>query len=288
MKNRRILTIQDISCFGKCSLTVALPLLSAMGVETVILPTAMLSTHTLFKGFTCKDLSDQLIPVTEHWKKEGITFDAIYTGYLGTEEEIDTVLRIIEEFRTEKTMVFIDPAMGDNGKLYPAFDEHYAKKNASLCAAADIADPNITEASYLTGIPYRENYPESYVRDMLRAMAELGTRVPVLTGVSLSEGKTGAMGYDTEKDEFFAYQNDRIPAAYHGTGDIFSSVLAGALVLGMERSDALKIAADYTALTIDRTRKNPENPWYGVDFEATIPRLVDMLREAKITVDKGE
>ena len=288
MKNRRILTIQDISCFGKCSLTVALPLLSAMGVETVILPTAMLSTHTLFKGFTCKDLSDQLIPVTEHWKKEGITFDAIYTGYLGTEEEIDTVLRIIEEFRTEKTMVFIDPAMGDNGKLYPAFDEHYAKKNASLCAAADIADPNITEASYLTGIPYRENYPESYVRDMLRAMAELGTRVPVLTGVSLSEGKTGAMGYDTEKDEFFAYQNDKIPAAYHGTGDIFSSVLAGALVLGMERSDALKIAADYTALTIDRTRKNPENPWYGVDFEATIPRLVDMLREAKITVDKGE
>ena len=288
MKNRRILTIQDISCFGKCSLTVALPLLSAMGVETVILPTAMLSTHTLFKGFTCKDLSDQLIPVTEHWKKEGITFDAIYTGYLGTEEEIDTVLRIIEEFRTEKTMVFIDPAMGDNGELYPAFDEHYAKKNASLCAAADIADPNITEASYLTGIPYRENYPESYVRDMLRAMAELGTRVPVLTGVSLSEGKTGAMGYDTEKDEFFAYQNDRIPAAYHGTGDIFSSVLAGALVLGMERSDALKIAADYTALTIDRTRKNPENPWYGVDFEATIPRLVDMLREAKITVDKGE
>ncbi len=279
--NKRILTIQDISCFGKCSLTVALPLLSAMGVETVILPTALLSTHTLFKGFTCKDLSDQLIPITDHWKKEGITFDAIYTGYLGTEEEIDTVLRIIDEFRTKDTMVIIDPAMGDNGRLYPAFDEHYAKKNASLCAVADIADPNITEASYLTGLPYRETYPEEYAREMLRAMAGLGTRMPILTGVSLQEGKTGAMGYDTEKDEFFAYQNERIPAAYHGTGDIFSSVLAGALVQGLERTDALKIAADYTALTIDETRRNPENPWYGVDFEVTIPRLVDMLRTAK-------
>ena len=274
---KRILTIQDISCFGKCSLTVALPLLSAMGIETVILPTAMLSTHTLFKGFTCKDLSDQLIPITSHWKQEGITFDAIYTGYLGTEEEIDTIIGIIDAFRNDRTLVFIDPAMGDNGKLYPAFDEHYAKKNADLCAVADIADPNITEASFLTGLPYREHYTEDYVREMLLALADLGTKMPVLTGVSLSEGKTGAMGYDTEKKEFFSYQNERVPAAYHGTGDIFSSVLAGAFVLGVGRADALKIAADYTALTIAETLKNPGNPWYGVDFERAIPYLIDLL-----------
>lgn len=279
---KRILTIQDISCFGKCSLTVALPLLSAMGIETVILPTAMLSTHTLFKGFTCKDLSDQLIPVTSHWKQEGITFDAIYTGYLGTEEEIDTVIGIIDAFRNEHTLVFIDPAMGDNGKLYPAFDEHYAKKNAALCAVADIADPNITEAAFLTGLPYREHYTEDYVREMLLALAALGTKTPILTGVSLSEGKTGAMGYDAEKKEFFNYQNDRIPAAYHGTGDIFSSVLAGAFVLGVGRADALKIAADYTALTIAETLKNPGNPWYGVDFEKTIPALVGSLSPYKV------
>ena len=279
---KRILTIQDISCFGKCSLTVALPLLSAMGIETVILPTAMLSTHTLFKGFTCKDLSDQLIPITSHWKQEGITFDAIYTGYLGTEEEIDTVIGIIDAFRNDRTLVFIDPAMGDNGKLYPAFDEHYAKKNADLCAVADIADPNITEASFLTGLPYREHYTEDYVREMLLALADLGTKMPVLTGVSLSEGKTGAMGYDTEKKEFFSYQNERVPAAYHGTGDIFSSVLAGAFVLGVGRADALKIAADYTALTIAETLKNPGNPWYGVDFEKTIPALVGSLSPYKV------
>ena len=278
---KRILTIQDISCFGKCSLTVALPLLSAMGIETVILPTAVLSTHTLFKGFTCKDLSDQLTPITNHWKQEGITFDAIYTGYLGTEEEIDTVLGIIDAFRNDSTLVFIDPAMGDNGKLYPAFNEHYAKKNAGLCAAAGIADPNITEASFLTGLPYREHYTEDYVREMLLALAALGTKTPILTGVSLSEGKTGAMGYDAEKKEFFNYQNDRIPAAYHGTGDIFSSVLAGAFVLGIDRTDALKIAADYTALTIAETLKNPGNPWYGVDFEETIPALVSSLSPYK-------
>ena len=274
---KRILTIQDISCFGKCSLTVALPLISAMGIETVILPTAVLSTHTLFKGFTCKDLSDQLTPITDHWKQEGITFDAICTGYLGTEEEIDTVIGIINTFRSDHTLVFIDPAMGDNGKLYPAFNEHYAKKNADLCAVADIADPNITEAAFLTGLPYRETYTEDYIREMLLALAGLGTKTPILTGVSLSEGKTGAMGYDSAKKEFFHYQNDRIPAAYHGTGDIFSSVLAGAFVLGVERTEALKIAADYTALTIAETLKNPENPWYGVDFEATIPTLVKVL-----------
>ena len=275
---KKILTIQDISCFGKCSLTVALPLLSSMGIETVILPTAVLSTHTLFKDFTCKDLSDQLVPITDHWKKEGFTFDAIYTGYLGTEEEIDTVISIIENFRNESTLVFIDPAMGDNGKLYPAFNEHYAKKNAGLCAVADIADPNITEASYLTGLPYKETYTEDYVKELLLALAAIGTKIPILTGVSLSEGKTGAMGYDADRKEFFHYQNDRIPAAYHGTGDIFSSVLAGAFVLGIDRTNALKIAADYTAHTIAETLKNPENPWYGVDFEATIPELIDSIK----------
>lgn len=278
---KRILTIQDISCFGKCSLTVALPILSAMGIETAILPTAVLSTHTLFQGFTCKDLSDQLKPITDHWKKEKITFDAIYTGYLGTEEEIDTVIGIIESFRNENTLVFIDPAMGDNGKLYPAFNEHYARKNADLCAIADIADPNITEAAYLTGLPYRESYTEEYVKELLLALAAIGTKTPILTGVSLSEGKTGAMGYDSKRKEFFRYQNDRIPAAYHGTGDIFSSVLAGAFVRGIDRADALKIAADYTALTIAETLKNPENPWYGVDFEATIPALVNSLMQTE-------
>lgn len=274
---KRILTIQDISCLGKCSITIALPLISAMGVETVILPTALLSTHTMFTGFTVKDLEDQLIPITEHWKKEKVTFDAIYTGYLGTEEEIDTVKKIIADFRTEDTLVFVDPAMGDNGKLYPAFDNHYALKNAELCAVADIIVPNITEAAFMTGADYKEEYDKAYIEDLLQRLAGLGAKTVALTGVSLSEGKTGVMGYDTLKKEYFSYQNDRIPTSYHGTGDVFSSTTVGALMNEISWQDSLKIAADYTAHTIDVTRNNPKQPWYGVDFEATLPDLLKTL-----------
>ena len=276
---KRIMTIQDISCLGKCSLTVALPLISSMGVETVILPTAMLSTHTMFQGFTVKDLEDQLIPITEHWKKEKVHFDAIYTGYLGTEKEIDTVKKIIEDFRTENTVVFVDPAMGDNGRLYPAFDENYAAKNATLCGIADIIVPNITEAAFMTGSEYKEVYDIDYIKDLLKKLELLGAKTVALTGVSLEDGKTGVMGYDTVKQEYFLYQNTRIPTAYHGTGDIFSSVTIGSMMNGISWKDSLKIAADYTAHTIDITRNNPADPWYGVDFEATIPDLIDELKK---------
>ena len=276
---KRILTIQDISCLGKCSLTVALPLISAMGTEAVILPTAILSTHTMFKNFTVKDLSDQIEPIAAHWKSEGVTFDAIYTGYLGTEEEIETVKKLIEDFRTPDTLVFIDPAMGDNGRLYPAFNEAYAAKNATLCGIGDVIVPNITEAAFMTGAEYREKYDEAYVKDLLLRLTALGAKTAVLTGVSLSEGKTGVMGYESETGRFFSYQNDRIPTAYHGTGDIFSSVAVGGCMAGLPLDDAMKLAADYTARTIEVTMKNPKKPWYGVDFEAVIPWLVNELQD---------
>ena len=274
---KKVLTIQDISCFGKCSLTIALPVISAMGVETVILPTAVLSTHTMFKNFTVKDLTDQLLPIVNHWKSEGITFDAIYTGYLGSAEEIEITKQIFDMFKTDDTMIFIDPVMADNGKLYPAFDENYAKLNAGLCAAADIIVPNITEACFMTDSEYREEYDEAYVLDLLHKLAGLGAKTAVLTGVSLSEGKTGIYGLDTVTGKTFIYQNDRVNASYHGTGDLFSSVAVGAAVQGMPLLDAFRIAADYTALTIEETLKSPEKPWYGVDFETTIPKLLHML-----------
>ncbi len=274
---KRILTIQDISCFGKCSITVALPVLSAMGIETVILPTAVLSTHTMFKNFTVKDLTDQLIPITDHWKSESIHFDAIYTGYLGSAEEIEIVKKIFEEFGGEDTKIFIDPVMADNGKMYPAFDETYAALNAKLCGLADIIVPNITEACFMTGIEYKETYDEAYVKELLAGLAKLGAKEVVLTGVSLSEGKTGVYGLNTVTGETTIYQNDRVNASFHGTGDIFSSVLFGAITRGIPMADAFRIAADYTADTIRVTLENPENPWYGVDFEATLPQLVKTL-----------
>ena len=277
---KRILTIQDISCFGKCSITVALPLISAMGVETAILPTAVLSTHTLFQGFTVRDLTDQLLPIVRHWQKEIIHFDAIYTGYLGSAEAISIAKEIFAMFRTENTQIFVDPVMADNGKMYPAFDESYALQNAALCAGADIIVPNITEACFMTGTEYRVQYDRKYIEDLLKKLVELGTKTVMLTGVSLSPGKTGVMALDQDSG-YFSYQNDHVDASYHGTGDIFSSVCIGALTLGYPLRTAAEIAADYTAETIRATLDNPEHPWYGVDFEATIPSLLSRLKDLR-------
>ena len=274
---KRILTVQDISCLGKCSITIALPLISAMGVETVILPTAVLSTHTMFKNFTVTDLTDALMPIVEHWKSENVHFDAIYTGYLGSAQEIEIAKTIFREFKSDDTLIFVDPVMADNGKLYPAFDGTYAKLNAGLCGEADIIVPNITEACFMTDTEYRETYDEAYIKDLLGKLSKLGARHAVLTGVSLSAGKTGVYGYDAKEDTSFIYQNDLVDAKYHGTGDVFSSVTVGALMRGMSMEDAFRIAADYTADTIRETLKNPGKPWYGVDFEATIPQLLRSL-----------
>lgn len=274
---KRILTIQDISCLGKCSLTVALPVISAMGVETVILPTAVLSTHTMFKNFTVKDLTDQLVPITEHWKQEGVHFDAIYTGYLGSDEEIEIVKQIFKDFKDDDTLIFVDPVMADHGKLYPAFDESYAKHNATLCSQADVIVPNVTEACLMTDTEYREEYDEAYVKNLLDKLAALGSKVVVLTGIGLADGKNGVYGLDTRTGDYFSYQNDHVDAAYHGTGDVFSSVSVGGIVRGLSLKDAFALAADYTADTIRATLKNPKKPWYGVDFETTIPELVSGL-----------
>ncbi len=273
---KRVLTIQDISCLGKCSLTIALPVISALGAETVILPTAVLSTHTMFKNFTCKDLSDQIGPIAAHWKSEGVAFDAIYTGYLGTAEQVDQIKELFRNFRGEDTVIIVDPVMADNGKLYPAFDMDYVKKNAELCAEADIIVPNITEAALMTGMEYREEYDVAYVKELLAGLNELGAGISVLTGVSLEKGKTGVMGYERETGEYYIYQNQRIDASYHGTGDLFSSTCVGEILKGRNWRDAMRIAADYTAHTIEVTLENPDKPWYGVDFEATIPDLLAM------------
>ena len=274
---KRILTIQDISCVGKCSLTVALPIISAMGVEAAILPTAVLSTHTMFKNFTVKDLTDQIKPITNHWKQEGVDFGAIYTGYLGSFEQIDLMKELFDEFKTESNILFVDPAMADNGKLYPAFDEAFAKYMATLCGKADIIVPNITEACFMTGMEYRTEYDEDYIKDMLNNLCQLGAKISLLTGVSFEEGKTGVMGYDSEKEEYFYYSHAKLPVSYHGTGDIFSSTCVGAMMNGMDWKDAAKVAADYTAECIRLTLEDPSKPWYGVNFEQAIPYLVKRI-----------
>ena len=275
-KIKRVLSIQDISCLGKCSQTIALPVLSALGSEAVMLPTALLSTHTMFKNFTFKDLSDQIEPIINHWKSEGVKFDAVYTGYIGSEAQIEQVKNIFKEFKDKDTLIFIDPVMADNGKLYPAFDMNYVKKNVELCACADIIVPNITEACFMTGVEYKEKYDENYIKLLLDKLNALGAKINLLTGVSLEDGKTGVMGYDNIKGEYYLYQNKRINAVYHGTGDLFSSVCVGEILKGLDWRDAARIAADYTAHTIEVTLESPEKPWYGVNFEETLPELLKL------------
>lgn len=276
---KRILTIQDISCVGKCSITVALPVISAMGVETAIIPTAVLSTHTMFKNFTCKDLEDQINPITDHWLDEKLDFDAIYTGYIATAEQLEIVAGVFDKFKTDKNVIIVDPVMADNGKLYPAFNEAFAGKMAEvLCSKADIILPNITEASFMTGMEYKEVYDEAYIKEMLGKLADLGAKISILTGVGFKDGKTGAYGYDRINNEYFYYENDRIDAIFHGTGDIFASTFTGALMNGLDWKEALPISADYTAKCIDATLKDREGGcWYGVEFEKEIPYLLKRL-----------
>ena len=277
---KRIVSIQDISCLGKCSLTVALPILSAMGVECAIVPTAVLSTHTMFQNFTCKDLSDQIAPIAAHWQAEHVTFDAIYTGYLASKEQIGDVCRFFDAFKTEDNLIVVDPVMADNGKLYPAFGPDFPAEMAKVCAKADLIVPNLTEASLLTGLPYRTEQDEGYIREMLLALSRLGPRYAALTGVSFEGGRLGVMYYDKAADTFGSYFNEHLPASFHGTGDVFASTCVGALMNGLSLGDALSLAADYTVECIRLTLAAPDAKWYGVEFESAIPYLVHRL-EAK-------
>ena len=273
---KRVASIQDISCLGRCSLTVALPVISAMGVECAIVPTAVLSTHTMFKNFTCIDLTDQILPIAAHWKREGIHFDAIYTGYLASGEQIGDVLTFFDEMKSDDTLLFVDPAMADHGRLYPAFGPDFPAEMAKVVARADVTVPNITEACLLTGSEYREAYDERYIKELLQKLVALGAKKAILTGVSFEEERLGVMGYDG--CEYFSYFNEKAPMSYHGTGDIFSAAVVGSLMRGLTLEEALQLAVDYTLQCIRVTRSDPAATWYGVEFERAIPMLCERLK----------
>ncbi len=273
---KRIATIQDISCFGKCSITVALPVISAMGVECCIVPTTILSTHTAgFTGYTVCDISSELLPIAEHWNREGLEFDALYTGYLGNEGQIDLTKRFIELTKSEKTMIFVDPAMADYGKLYPAFDESFPKKMLELCKMADVLCPNITEACLLLGEQYKEEgeYDESYIHSLATKLASLGVKKVVITGVKYGDGRHGAYALDSETGDARYLFGEDLQCRFHGTGDIFSSVLCGALTKGESVFDATQSAIDFTVACIAHTVPDKENHPYGVKFEECLHLL---------------
>ena len=274
---KRIVTIQDISCVGKCSLTVALPIISAMGIETAVIPTALLSTHTAFKNFTYRDLTGDLPKIAKHWKQEKFNFDGIYTGYLGSIEQIDILKEFFKQFKTPDNFIFIDPVMADNGKLYAGFDVNFVKEMKKLCKMADIIVPNLTEASYMLEKEYKEIYSEQEIKNMLIELSNLGPKYVVLTGVSFKDNKLGVMSYNKETNEFFTYFKEKIPAKYHGTGDIFASTLVGAITNNNTLEEGLKIAVDYVWETINDTYKTNKKDAYGVNFETKIPYLINRI-----------
>lgn len=275
MSYKRILSVQDISCVGQCSLTVALPIISACGVETAILPSAVLSTHTGgFTGYTFRDLTDDMPAIAAHWKKEGITFDGIYTGYLGSARQIDMVKELFSTCLRDGGVRIVDPAMADNGKLYPGFDDAFAHRMGELCGCADIVLPNITEACMMTGMPYAETYDEAYTDELLDRLTALGAGTVVLTGVGYRADKTGVLIRENGKNQY--YEHEKIAGGCHGTGDVYASAFTGALLNGFSVYDAAKIAADYTVLCI-KLSQGDETHRYGVKFELAVPELIRML-----------
>ena len=274
--DKKILTIQDISCFGQCSLTVALPILSACGIETAILPSAVLSTHTAgFKGYTFRDLTDDIPLINKHWISENIKFDGIYTGYLGSSKQIEYVINIFKTTIKENGLIFVDPAMADNGKLYPGFDDEYVKEMLKLCLVADYIIPNITEACLLTGVEYKEVYDKDYIDLIIEKLQNLGIKNIVLTGVSFKEGKLGIVV--VENGNYSYYEHEKMGNSCHGTGDIYSSAFVGALMKGKSAKLSSKIAGDYTVDCIKATAQDKEH-WYGAKFEPVLENLIKYLK----------
>lgn len=278
---KKVVTIQDISCFGKCSATVALPVISAMGVECAVIPTAVLSTHTGgFSGYTFRDLTEDIPAVTAHWKKEGLRFDGLYTGYLASPEQAAMIGRFIDEIGP--AFVFIDPAMADNGKLYAGFGPEIVGAMKSLCDRADLIVPNMTEAALMLGEEYRapETYDEAFVKDLLVRLAEGGAKTAAVTGVNYDGQKQGIVAYHRETGEFEEYFHENLPVSYHGTGDLFASTLFGALMREIPLGDALRIAAANVLNAIRATMDDPEYR-YSVKFELCVPELIRLLEESK-------
>lgn len=274
MNYKRILTIQDISCVGQCSLTVAHPILSACGHEVCILPTAILSTHT--GGFgrpVVHHLGADMHTMWRHWLDQGIIFDAILIGYLGSIDAIRCASDIIQNLLAPDGLAIVDPAMADHGKLYSGFDEAYAKAMKSLCEQADIVLPNITEAAMMSGVPYQENYDKAYIEQLLN---KLPNRQIVLTGVGFEANETGAAIKNSCGISY--YHHKKIGKNYHGTGDIFAACFTGATMQGLQIDEAVKLASDFTFRCISNTYAAPAH-WYGVKFETALPWLIDELQK---------
>ena len=276
----RVAAIHDMSGYGKCSLTVALPILSAAGVETAVIPTAVLSTHTGgFTGFTYRDLTDDLLPVAEHWKSLELPFDAMYSGFLGSSQQIELMKRLFDMWKPSGTLILVDPVMADNGQLYAIYSPEMARGMAGLCAHADIIAPNLTEAAFLLDEPYvGEHYDRPYIEGLMKRLISLGAPKVVLTGISFEPGMLGAACYDSADGCIGYFALKLIDGYFHGTGDVFGSSLLSGLLSGQPLTKAMETAVKYTHRCITLTVEAGLERRYGVCFEKAIPYLIELLK----------
>lgn len=277
-RQKRVAAIHDISGIGKCSLTAAIPVISAAGIECAVMPTAVLSTHTGdITGFTYRDLTADLVPFAEHWKSLGVKFDGIYSGYLGSIEQIDIVCSFIESFKGENTVVIVDPAMADGGKMYTTFDDAFAKEMILLCEKADIIVPNITEAVFLLGEEYvKPPYSRDYIEDILVRLTELGPAMVVLTGVAFNDDEIGCAVCCKGSKPVYKFSK-HYSGTYYGTGDLFASALTGAYLRGKSIFESAEIALDFTCSAIKRTYEAKTDTRLGVNFEQGLADYIKNL-----------
>lgn len=273
---KNVLALHDISCLGRCSLTVALPILSVAKLNTSILPTAILSTHTGgFDGFTYRDLTEDISPIEKHFNSLDLKFDALYSGFLGSSDQIEKISSIFESCKKEDSIILVDPVMGDGGKLYSVYTDEMKKQMLKLCTRASIIVPNITEACFLTESEYTEcHHSKEYIENLLFKLHKACSCSVVITGVSFEKTKIGAATFDGESISY--YFGDRIDDTFHGTGDIFASVLLGAIMNEKSLEDSCKIAVEFTKKCIDATECTDKR--YGVEFEKELHFLIEKLK----------
>ncbi len=274
-RQKRVAAIHDISCVGRCSLTVALPIISAAGIECSVLPTAVLSTHTGgFTGFTYRDLTEDVLPIAKHWQELGLEFDALYTGFLGSFEQIGIISQVFDMFKKPDNILLVDPVMADNGKLYSIFSEDFPKGMRTLCEKADVIVPNITEAALMLGEEYKEGpYSKDYIVELLKKLSGLGVKKIVLTGVQFNVDELGSAVYDAETGEINFAMAERIEGYYHGTGDVYGSSLLASLINGKTLAEAAEAAVKFTVESIRRTKNAATDIRYGVNFEMGLTDL---------------
>ncbi len=276
---KRVITLQDISCVGKCSLTAAIPVLSCLGIETAVIPTALLSTHTAFDSFVSVDLSKEIDSISEQFLKNNIRFDAIYTGYLGSYEQINEISGFIDIFRKEDCIVVIDPAMADDGELYAGLSKDFVDHMRPFTSKADVIMPNLTEACLLLGMEYKEPslFPEEEIRQMLYRLADTGPEGVVITGIHFGEAEMGAVAYDKKRDIVSEARSIRHHGRFLGTGDIFSSVVTGCMLAGQSLAGATEHAVHFVNRCIEETEKADDKRWYGVNFESCLGELTGYI-----------